>query len=144
MVDEAIVERVRIRKHINDILNYRPPKGFDFTFHDADPDNKNPRSPHLYDAQIVCSNVHPDYPKQRHDMTSLLAGWKNLVSDRVAQQHAGPLKHKIVTVIEREKVTSNTTLQERIANLPAEKKFKNEDNLDTAEIFNEEVKDVRA
>ena len=142
MVDEAITERVRIRKHINDILNYVPKKGIDITFTQVDPDDTNPRSPKLLDAVITMSNAHPDYPLERKDMTELLAGWRGIVSDRVRTQGAEPLKHKIVTIVNRPKIQDDPVLLEKVEAIPVERKFKDEFGNDLVEIFNEDVKEL--
>lgn len=138
IIDIAEIQRVQIRKRIADILNYVPPKGFDFTFEQVELDDKNPRSPKLYDCSIVTSASHPDYPKEARHVTELLAGWRNIVSDRVRKQNAEPLKHRIVTIVNREKIQGDKDTKEMIDALPSDKKWKDEESgNDLAEISGE-------
>lgn len=141
ITDIANIQRVQIRKRINDILNYVPPKGMDLTFEQVDLTDKNPKSPKLYNCSIVTSEVHPDYPKEPRHITELLAGWRSIVSDRVRTQNAEPLKHRIVTIVSREKIQEDKDKKEMIDALPSDKKWKDEDGNDLVEISGE-VKEI--
>lgn len=134
MVNDANVERVQIRKNPKDILNFVPPKGIDINFYQVDPEETGRTK--LYDVAIITSPLNPEpdikASEPRH-ITELLSSWRNLVSDKSSQQNIQPLKHKIVTVIDRPEVKANTQLQEKINKLSPEQITKDEDGNDIAE-----------
>jgi hypothetical protein len=135
--DAAIVSRVQIRKNPKDFIHYVPPKGIDITFHPVDPTETKPNAPRLYDAIITGSPSHPDTPIEPRQINDLLSSWRSLVSDRVEIQHRQPIKHKITTIVSRDHVRKDKVIKERIDKLPANKKWKDEDGNDVAEISGE-------
>jgi hypothetical protein len=139
MTEIGTVERVSIRKSPLDFIHYVPPKGIDLTFHQVDEDSKitNPKQPRLYEVDIITSEVHPDYPKEPRHITELLGSWRSIVSDSVKRQQAEPYRHKIVTITNRPHVQQDKDKKEMIDKLPKEKKWKDKDGNEVAEITGE-------
>lgn len=143
MTEEGKVysESVRVRISEDTIRSYVPKKGIDIIFQPVYEDEANKKGAKEFNTTLMGSDILPENAITQSDLTNTLAQWKSIVSDRVRIQRAQPLKHKIVTNVDREIQVGSDILKHRIDNLTPDKITTDENGKRWAEIADEEIKD---
>lgn len=134
-------ESVRIRVSEDTIRSYVPKKGIDIVFQPVYEDEENKKGSKEYNATLMGSDILPENAITQRDLINTLADWKSIVSDRVRMQRAEPLRHKIVTNVDREIQIGADILKSRLDNLDPTKITTDENGKRWAEIADEQVKD---
>lgn len=134
-------ESVRINISEDTIRSYVPKKGIDIIFKPVYDDENDKKGKKEFNATLIGSDIVPENAITQSDLTNTLAQWKSIVSDRVRVQRAQPLKHKIVTNVDRELQVGADILKHRIENLDPTKITTDENGKRWAEIAEEEIKD---
>ena len=110
-------ESVRIRTSEDEIRSYVPKKGIDISFTPVYEDEGNKRGNKEFFATLVGSDIVPETSITQRDLMNEVAKWKNIVSDRVRTQRKEPVKHKIVTNVDRELLVGSDILKVRLDNV---------------------------
>lgn len=117
-VDGAVYsESVRVKTNEDTIRSYVPKKGIDISFTPVYEDEGNKRGNKEFFATLVGSDIVPETSITQRDLMNEVSKWKNIVSDRVRTQNKEPIKHKIVTNVDRELLSGSDILKVRLDNL---------------------------
>lgn len=135
-------ESVRIRVDEDTIRSYVPRKGIDVIFSPVYDDEGEKKGKKEWNATLIGSNILPEYNITQRELVNELSKWRNIVSDRTRIVRSQPLKHKIVTNVDRELIMGSDILKSRIDNVD-EKDIHIDPTVGKrfAEICDEEVKE---
>ena len=133
---------VRIRTDEDAIRSFVPKKGIDIIFQPVYEDEGFKSGKKEYNVTLIGSDIVPETNITQRDLMNTVAEWKNIVSDRVRVQRKEPLKHKIVTNVDRELIVGSDILKSRIENVDEKDIHTDpETGKRSAIIFEEEVKE---